>query len=586
MDHDINVQLNARDGVSQEQTQGRKARLAWFLMILTTPVLSPILLIYLLIYQFCLVGVRRLSAQAKAVTAVLAIFFAIAWVPVVTCTLYFLDASEDEGSVDVVNAFAPPAAFFIFCFWGSVVAFRHFSISDSYEPETERSNVRRLREIEVDPPLLVLRSSHVPEELRQQQRQQEEEIHSSPLFPGAIESGGTLLGRQSSRSSSASFTRARQSDNGADQPKYDTSDASNTSKYEITNALQLYQVLKGDLRHTFVATSAAVVLSAATVTIVRTKAIEQHGGNQYSDALYVLSTFFFCGMFLVFYSTFAFIITMYLHQVKFIRSLTYALDDNAPPRQRVVVVEGMHLKQLRAWEECRRLAVEELTNPKSIINAVFTPSMWLSALGTVTIFTYLVVRLLFQRQSYGQVSISLTILLTALMGFMACAVGVAKVAQKHFKRHSALVAQRTFDIARQIDVYHTNLEQGIEEEEEESIGGRRVSRVVAMSLQRNMMEASGNSPRASSAAGWKQPEGGASAGAVSLVAMEQIYASLHSLCTYMIANQPRPLILGIELRHVRFVVVFVMLISGNVLFVSLMIAFKSNQCGARATSAT
>lgn len=567
MDQDINVQLNAREGGSQEQTQGRKARLAWFLMILTTPVLSPILLIYLLIYQFCLVGVRRLSAQAKAVTAVLAIFFAIAWVPVVTTTLYFLDASHQEGNVDAVNAFAPPATFFIFCFWGSVVAFRHFSISDSYEPETERSNVRRLKDIEVDPPLLVLRSAHVPEELRLQQRLQDEEVISSPLFPGnVVESGG---GSNSTRSS-ADFVRQPPGPKAQSPPQ--------PSKYEITNALQLYQVLKGDLRHTFAATSIAVVLSAATVSIVRTKAIDQQGEDQYSSALYVLSTYFFCGMFLVFYSTFAFIITMYLHQVSFIRALTHALDDNAPPRQRVVIVEGMHLKQLRAWEECRRLAVEELTNPKSILNAVFTPSMWLSAMGTIAIFTYLVVRLLFQRQSYGQMSIATTILLTALIGFMACAIGVAKVAQKHFKRHSALIAQKTFDIARQIDVYHTNLEQGIEDEEEESVGGRRVSRVLAMSLNRGTGQLEGNGPQRSSF------NESAVASSVSLAAMEQIYASLHSLCTYMIANQPRPLILGIELRHVRFVVVFVMLISGNVLFVSLMIAFKSNHCGGAATS--
>ena len=45
MDQDINVQLNSREGGLQEQTQGRKARLAWFVMILMTPLLSPILLV-------------------------------------------------------------------------------------------------------------------------------------------------------------------------------------------------------------------------------------------------------------------------------------------------------------------------------------------------------------------------------------------------------------------------------------------------------------------------------------------------------------------------------------------------------------
>lgn len=118
-------------------------------------------------------------------------------------------------------------------------------------------------------------------------------------------------------------------------------------------------------------------------------------------------------------------------------------------------------------------------------------------------------------------------------------------------------------------MYHTNLEQGIEENDDDmSIGGRHVNQVVVA---------------AAGGAGSGSRGGGGGSGAatveLSLVTMEQIYASLHSLCTFMIANQPRPLILGIELRHVRFVIVFVLLVSGNVLFVSLMVAFKSGQCG-------
>lgn len=521
MEYEVDVQVGTSEG-SKQQRQGLRARAAWVLMIVSTPIFSPLLLVYLIIYQFCLVGVDKLSPQAKAVTAVAAIFFGIAWIPVVGVVLFLLDPTDDTN--DRANALAPIGAFSIFCIWGSVVAFRHFSISDSYEPERERSNVKRLESLVIDPPLLVTESRHIPEAMK------------SADGPVAARKAGGLV--------------------------------------EITNALQLYQVLKGDVRHTFVATAASVMLSAITVTIVRTEAIGIDKGvsqGKYSEMLYILSTVFFCGMFLVFYSTFTFIITIYVHQVGFIRRLTYAMDDNAPPRQRVVRVEAMHLKQLRGWEECRRLAVEELTSPKSILNAVFTPSMWLSALGTVGISSFLVARLLFQRQSYGQVSISFTILMAALVGFMGCAVGVAKLAQKHFKRHSALIAQKTFDIARQIDLYHSNLEQGIEEDEEES-AGRRVSRAVAAS-----MYTKSGSPLLNHST--SSDPGLAATETLSLIAMEQIYASLHSLCTFMIANQPRPLILGIELRHVRFVVVFVMLISGNVLFVSLMVAFKSNKCG-------
>lgn len=578
----------------KEQSQGLFARLAWVLMLLCTPFGSPIIFCYLLVYQFCLVGAENLSVQAKGVTAVAAIFFAIAWVPVVSVILYCVGHDHDQN--DFVNAFAPLGALSIFCLWGSVVAFRHFSIRDSYEPETERSAVKRLKDIAIEPPLVV-RGADVPVELREQLVNDARSSHGggSGAFapPGSpanqtsqffMPPSGSMFGYgkyNASSSNPQSKTHQQQSSTfpGADASSLFPTDSQLPSRHgqvllHATDALQLYQVLKGPVEHTVRATLISVVLSATTVSIVRTEGIRvQSASGEYSEVLYALSTFFFSGMFLVFYSTFALVITIYLHQVSFIRRLTYAVDDNVAGRLRPVRIETMHLKQLRAWEACRRLAVEELTSPKSILNAIFTPSMWLSAVGTVSIFSYLVARLLFQRQDYGQVSISLTILMVVLVGFMMCSIGVAKIAQKHFKRHSALIAQKTFDVARRIDVYLTNADQGIDD--------------PSMMFQAEL----GNSSRGidattATAAGSGGVVGGAGSSAaatqgnnLSLNMMEQVYASLHSLCTFIIANQPRPLILGIELRHVRFVVVFVMLISGNVLFVSLMVAFKSGDCG-------
>ena len=580
----MEFEVEAQVDTIKEQSQGLFARVAWVIMLLITPFGSPVIFCYLLIYQFCLVGVDNLSVQAKGVTAVAAIFFAIAWVPVVSVILYCIGKDHDQN--DFVNAFTPLGALSVFCIWGSVVAFRHFSIRDSYEPEQERSAVKRLKEVVIEP-ALVVRGADVPVDLREQLVQDARSQYggdSSNVFqpPTAgntasqffMPPSGSMFGTgkypsKSTMQASSNFPAAPHHRPSSNDPQY--------MLLQATDALQLYQILKGPVQHTVRATLISVVLSITTVVIVRTEGFRvQSASGQYSEVLYALSTFFFSGMFLVFYSTFALVITMYLHQVSFIRRLTYAVDDNVASRLRPVRIETMHLKQLRAWEACRRLAVEELTSPKSILNAIFTPSMWLSAVGTVSIFSYLVARLLFQRQDYGQVSISLTILMVVLVGFMMCSIGVAKIAQKHFKRHSALIAQKTFDVARRIDVYLTNADQGIDDPSMmfQEGGGGGSSRGIGGGVDSKDHNNNRNNQIGSSSLGATQGN------TLSLNVMEQVYASLHSLCTFIIANQPRPLILGIELRHVRFVVVFVMLISGNVLFVSLMVAFKSGDCGA------
>eukprot|EP00658_Telonema_sp_P-2_P008361 TRINITY_DN13148_c0_g1_i1.p1 TRINITY_DN13148_c0_g1~~TRINITY_DN13148_c0_g1_i1.p1 ORF type:complete len:114 (+),score=22.78 TRINITY_DN13148_c0_g1_i1:339-680(+) len=65
---------------------------------------------------------------------------------------------------------------------------------------------------------------------------------------------------------------------------------------------------------------------------------------------------------------------------------------------------------------------------------------------------------------------------------------------------------------------------------------------------------------------------------MSLKDMEACHAALASLSNYLISNQPRPLFLGIQLRNVRYMVVFVLLASGNMMFIALMVAFKQGQC--------
>jgi hypothetical protein len=512
--------------------------------LLVTPVFSFFLLVYLIVHQIGLVGCDKLGTTTKAVSIVVGIFLMIAWIPGFTLGFYSLaayeactmtpqtDAAQELCIQNRINAFAPISAWTVFCIWGTWVAFRHFSIKDSYEPEGERSRVRRLKEMSVD-----------------------------------IEVRPGLRGDPSA------------------QPGH------------ITTAFELYTFLKGKMRHIRAASIIAFILCGGTVGIVRGAVVRTDQTVQglsdsavvYQQVNFILSTVFFTGMFMVFYATFAFIIVSYLHQVNFVRELTYSMDDQK--RSRRIRINAEDIKQLRAWEECRRLAVEELTSSNSILNAMFTPSMWLCALGSILMSGYLVYSKLFQTgnnisSSFSTFSAAVVVLLVLSVGFMACAIVVAQIAQKHFKRHTALVAQKTFDIARKIDEYYTN-------EGDDDLGAVG-----------NVQSWGGGGPTSFYANDPPSPVGGygttslrievpnrresnvsqgsstkVTGNEISIAEMEQVFASLHSLSAFLTATQPRPLILGIELRHVRFVVVFVLLVSGIVLFVSLMVAFKNQHCG-------
>lgn len=226
----------------------------------------------------------------------------------------------------------------------------------------------------------------------------------------------------------------------------------------IYNGLELYIHLKGETPYATVAAVVTLVLAAGTVGLVRT--ITAHDEQ---DILYVLSTIFFCGMFLVFYSTYAFIIVTYMHQVKFIQRLTTSIfgDQDMNEALQIARINPYNMSHIRAWEAVRRLAVLEITNPYSVLNAVFTPSLFLSAISSMLIVVYLVIRLFFMSGAVGQFILTLLVLLVLQSGFMMIVMYVAKLAQRHIKLHTSIIAQKTYEIARLIDERYSDIESGL-----------------------------------------------------------------------------------------------------------------------------
>lgn len=137
------------------QRQTTRARIAMFLIMFTTPLGSPLYFLGTLFYQLCLVS-GKLTIKACVVTYIALVFFAVAWIPWVNFALYLKTRHDTTGDTETaVNGIAPIVGLYIFCAWGFVVAFRHFSIADSYEHEYDRASIRHLKGVALDPPVVV-----------------------------------------------------------------------------------------------------------------------------------------------------------------------------------------------------------------------------------------------------------------------------------------------------------------------------------------------------------------------------------------------------------------------------------------------
>lgn len=536
------MELDIQDREPATQQHTVRAKIFFIVMVVAMPFLSSLAVLLVPIYGCLMEG--PMSPKMIVVMSVLWVFCAVAWVPYVNLGVYFrlynqLDYKAVSSCIgtdtrDQVNGLAPAITFAIFCAWGVYIAFRHFAIADSYEKEEDRSDVQRLQTFVIEPPA---------------------------VYYEDIEEGGVT----------------------------------SRKKRLVSNALQLYAHLKGQPMYGHIAAIAAVLLAGGTAAAARIipryvsdkdpytpvnvsvdsvniscKNFTLVGeypqfelmGQSLAEYIYIFSTIYFCGMFLVFYMTLSFVIIIYLHQMMFIRRITYAADEKINTKRKSMAIAAVKVpnpSHLRAWDEVRRVALLEMTNSKSLLNSFFTPAMVLSAVCSVFISAYLIVSVLFKRSSVGQLAVVMIALLLIFVTFMMVVVAIAKVSQRHMKRHTTIVARNAFDIARELDRMTTNRNEGMPLDAHQSKAARRV---VSQAL--NFTDAA-------------LTEGETLPGfddTTQIDRLEEVLHSVSSLCTYMVANQPRPLILGIQLRYVRYVVVYVLLISAILIFFALMLAFK------------
>merc|ERR1712146_580388 len=153
-------------------------------------------------------------------------------------------------------------------------------------------------------------------------------------------------------------------------------------------------------------------------------------------------------------------------------------------------------------------------------------------------FVYLVISLTVNFATIGPFVVASMMLLGIFALFFATMVYIAKKARRHFKFHNVIVSRIVFDVACEIDARLPYVQQGIEKVEDRRFGMEHLE----------------------------------------LADLTRLHDSLLALLSFMDSTSPRPLILCIEQRHVRYAVAYALLGSANVLFVSLLNAILQDRC--------
>lgn len=127
--------------------------------------LTPLVLVALWIYQCCFTQqLKELKTTTSAATFLLSVFLAIAWIPSANLIVYSTlkkaemtlnTTNATSGSDLQLHGLMPLGSFVFFLIWALAVAFRHGSVTDSYEHDENRETLMRLGAYPLDPPIHV-----------------------------------------------------------------------------------------------------------------------------------------------------------------------------------------------------------------------------------------------------------------------------------------------------------------------------------------------------------------------------------------------------------------------------------------------
>lgn len=613
---------NAKRSTKKARSWGDIIKVAFaYLFITITLPLSPIYLLLALCYQGCYVH-GKLSPLARVVTTVVCVFFAIAWIPFANLVLYYLELTKADRNVtsNEINGLAPIATLVIFWLWGTVVTYRYYSIDDAYEQERDRRSVQRLKDYRLRPPircsppktatgLTALLSLDSGTDSDDERDLDKAAAHATPdggsddfaatqalLKKGKLEDAFDLflvLKRQSPYEtvtalvfglgmSAVTVTAARVFE--YTRPPQDVANNPGYFKQPLYILSTIY--FSGMFFVFYTALAFVVILYRQHTRLVFNLTFMAKGSDPLDEGFDEDDDHFIAG---TVGGAGAAMPNRVLHDsirrqgsdmfagppmrnsrvAQGIASDPTNYGGEAPPKfddgqsasmlSRIESMEGTprftsadsgrgmtrgglveeleryNLSHIHAWDECRRVAVDQIASPNSVLNSFFTPTIGIAVLGFIGLFSYVMVRLLFTCRTQsskdddiedmgcvGPFFIVSACLLLLFAIYLVVIVYQAKRTRRHFKYHDVVIAKIAFDVARELDHFLSEYQRY-----------------------------NHDNP-------------------VYVKQLEFLFNSVTSLRALMEATSPRPLILGIEQRHVRYAVTYLLIASSALLFFSLL----------------
>jgi hypothetical protein len=299
----------------------------------------------------------------------------------------------------------------------------------------------------------------------------------------------------------------------------------------------------------------------------------------------------------------------------------------------VELLDPYNITHLRAWEEVRKIAAEQISSPTSVLNSFFTPTVFISAIGGFGLGLYISVQVLFLQQADGvsgpffTAAIALSVI---FLGYLILVYTSARATRRHFKIHETIVSRIAFDVARELEHSVRRTQLGLEYLATDDDGNNNEKNTVGMTnnnnasdslllyglkgtasspLSNNTNNNGGASPFSGGGGGTaspSSPRGGAGDTFGTQVMTPQylakllqqqggkanfcheppateselssLFESVNSLCNMMSVATPRPLFIGMEQRNVRYFLAYILAIIALLLFFALLTSMRKGYC--------
>lgn len=275
----------------------------------------------------------------------------------------------------------------------------------------------------------------------------------------------------------------------------------------------------------------------------------------------------------------------------------------------VELLDPYNITHLRAWEEVRKIAAEQIASPNSVLNSFFTPTVFICAFGGFVVGLYIAVKVLFEGPYTGPFLVAGLALAAIFFIYLIAVYISARATRRFFKVHEFIVSRISFEVARELELSVRRTQHGLEyldaddTEDDNNMYTGMSSEFSTMLENTNANFVGGNNNNININANIisNTNNAGESNNLAYLTNKQQmqmlsgkahffheppateqqltsLFDSVNSLCSMMSVATPRPLFIGMEQRNVRYFLAYVLVVISILLFFALLTSMREGKC--------